>query len=185
MSSTTLPEWAQWLQLAGPLVTGVGTIAIAGFVAVVSYRQWVTAREKLALDLFEKRLEIYDQCIAALRLAIRDGDAKEDDIFRHLHQSLASATFLFGDDVAAYIKAMINDCANLRLANIKMRDRAHLAQEVPEALAQDWPQVGLDANLRLAAAFDDLAKVLAPYMRMDKPLPGTRSATIEYGRKIG
>ncbi|MER8838471.1 hypothetical protein NKH86_06875 [Mesorhizobium sp. M0913] len=51
---TNLPLWAQILQA---LLTPVIALAV-GFIA---YRQWRTAHSRLVLDLFEKRLAVYEQ----------------------------------------------------------------------------------------------------------------------------
>jgi hypothetical protein len=52
MSHSQLPIYLQYVQALGPTL-------VAAAVGVVAYRQWATAREKLRLDLFEKRFEIY------------------------------------------------------------------------------------------------------------------------------
>lgn len=42
-----------------PLIQAGTTFAVGLAVAYIAWRQWKTAREKLALDLFDKRFEVY------------------------------------------------------------------------------------------------------------------------------
>ena len=55
VSIPLFPSDATWLSIA----QAVGPTIVAVIVAYVAIRQWLTARNKLKLDLFDKRLAIY------------------------------------------------------------------------------------------------------------------------------
>lgn len=89
-----LPIWAQWTQLA---VTG----GIAVFAAFIAYRQWRTAHQRVVLDLFERRMTIYDDARNVIGEIMRDGTA-DDRLFFRYGQATDRLGLLFGDEVVAY-----------------------------------------------------------------------------------
>jgi ABC-type multidrug transport system fused ATPase/permease subunit len=48
-----------WFAVAISAISAVSTTIVAAYVAVISRRQWQTANEKLRLDLYDRRFEIY------------------------------------------------------------------------------------------------------------------------------
>lgn len=103
---TQMPES---LAVTLEVVKAFGPPIIAGLVGVVAWRQWRTARNKLALDLFDRRLAAWTTIQAALdtrRQEIRDTHQRtgqqaleRSKTLTDLWSSLSVAHFLFGDDV--------------------------------------------------------------------------------------
>jgi hypothetical protein len=52
-----LPWWEQHVQLLGPTVVAV---IAALFALYIGLRQWKTAHDRLAFDLYEKRFAVYE-----------------------------------------------------------------------------------------------------------------------------
>ncbi len=63
MEPEQLPIWTEYVRVLGTPVVALLAASIAGFIA---NRQWKTARNKLKLDLFDKRIAIYKLAITAL-----------------------------------------------------------------------------------------------------------------------
>jgi hypothetical protein len=48
-----------WFAVVISAISAVSTTIVAGYVAVISRRQWKTNQEKLRFDLYDRRFEIY------------------------------------------------------------------------------------------------------------------------------
>jgi len=106
-----VPHWTAYMAaLSTPMVAVLGIY--------IAFRQWKTAHEKLKLDLFEKRLAIYDQVTIALSRVLREGvvtTQDEADIFAGSTQS----RWLLNAELADYLK---EDVLKL-LMDLKWRER--------------------------------------------------------------
>jgi hypothetical protein len=87
-------------------------VAIAFGVLVVGYAQWHTANQRVVLDLFERRLKIFDALDEAISEVMRVGEVERDALGRYLTAKM-SARFLFGDDVMTYLDALWKDLVSL------------------------------------------------------------------------
>lgn len=95
---------------------------IIGLIAVyIAWRQWETARAKLNLDLFARRLEVFDKTWGAASSL----NQKPDPVYPSVEFTnlLPEASFLFGAEVEEYMRVLI-DKMN-RLANIYQTRNAH------------------------------------------------------------
>ena len=73
---------------------------LAGYVA---YQQWLTNKDKVKLDKFDRRFAIYDAA-RELRRAIRQhARATEDEIF-DFRMKTRDAVFLLDDDLGRYLE---------------------------------------------------------------------------------
>jgi hypothetical protein len=73
----------------------MATLIVGAGVVLIAWRQWETARTKLALDLFEKRFEIYDVIFRTVYKTSEDKTPTRDEVNRALYSSM----FLFGPDI--------------------------------------------------------------------------------------
>jgi len=80
---------------------GVATIVIALYVAYLARMQWVTAREKLRLDLYNRRFDVYLSALDFMQslmtwpdVPIDQRKAKRIQFIRSMRES----RFLFADD---------------------------------------------------------------------------------------
>jgi hypothetical protein len=79
----------------GPIVTGLasaGSLGVAAAVATIIRSQWKVNREKLRLDLFERRFEVYYRSVEMCRvLTIWEGEPSQkatvNDFYRAFHES--------------------------------------------------------------------------------------------------
>ena len=70
-----LPLWAQLLQF-------IATIVVTIFAAYIVYGQWRTAHERVVLDLFERRITVYESVRTVIAEIMRDGTADGGTVFR-------------------------------------------------------------------------------------------------------
>lgn len=98
----------------GPVFTASATLIVGVIVAVIAYRQWRVAHEKLILDLFDKRFSIYNDASDAVRTYFSPtptalSDPNADNVVRHakikvLHEVGRRAELLFDSEISARIK---------------------------------------------------------------------------------
>lgn len=146
---------------------GYLTASVAALAVVIAVGQWHTARTKLVLDLFELRLQVYDDLIHALSPVWRNGAADVNDIvaFSKPHDR---ANFLFGDDVKEYLGDIRKTLAELGLA------RDMLLPSSPDEERGKWAKAKHNAILKVSRFPEDFGALAAPYMRIDAKLPSRR-----------
>lgn len=91
-----------WTTYLAALLTPV----IAVFGAMIGYRQWRTAQNKLKLDLFERRYAIYDALRGYLSVIMTTG--KTDIVSEQKFlQGTHGAKWLLNDDIEHYLHIVI------------------------------------------------------------------------------
>ena len=140
------PEWF-WKVL---------TAVIAAWAAWAAWQQHRIARDKLRLDLFEKRWAVFEEVKHAIVAA---HDRNEVDLIR-FRQAAASSVFLFGRDVHAYLSEVQKKLTQIKDygANVRLT-AAILPEDAPEEVALvQW----------LKAQPDQSIEVFAPYLSFSK-----------------
>ena len=90
----------------------VPTVALLGL--FIAYRQWRTAQNKLKLELFEKRLAIYNAAIAFIRNVMTSGKATDEQL-RNLVRGTKEAKWLLSTKIATYLdEELFTKGSNLR-----------------------------------------------------------------------
>ncbi|WP_271572313.1 hypothetical protein [Bradyrhizobium sp. CCBAU 11386] len=131
-------------------------VAVAG--AVIAYFQFVMARRKLMLDLFDRRLKVMEMVERAVG-AFQSSGKVDGQSFNDLLTAKAAARFLFGEDVQDHLKALQRDfafCLTYRDAML-----ADPATANREALIDQKHQ----AELRIVEQPAQLNSIFGPYMK--------------------
>lgn len=89
------------------------TIVIAAFVAYIAWKQYLTAKLKLTLDLFDRRYKVWRALEDFLLVLIRRADVSDDD-FRRFVMDTGDAAFLFPEDVPEYLQLVRERAAQLQ-----------------------------------------------------------------------
>ena len=131
-----LPILAQWISFGA-------TILIPFIVAVIAILQWKTAKEKLVLDLFEKRFAVFMDVRTIASEAVQIGKLSDAGM---ANEVLARGRFLFGEDM------------QLKLREFHALTGKHVTGE-PEA------------NLKLNIKFEEMLPIFESYLRMEKKVP--------------
>lgn len=154
---TSLPYWAQWLQLGG-------TFVLAGFAAFIAYRQWRTAHQRVVLDLFERRMALYEETREALASIVRNGRADGATYFNYC-KAIDRISILFGNEVVVYandtrqrVNQMVMHSDMLASNELGHEERKHHANKSAELMTE------------FLKFYDVFPRLLAPYVRMTQKL---------------
>jgi hypothetical protein len=107
-------------------IQSVLTIVIAASVAYIALRQWLTARDKLRLDLYDRRLLIYREVVEYLSLMMQSHEIKTEDLGK-FRAATSEADFLFDPEISKYIDEVGNKA-------MKLWEAKFVLPEVPEGL---------------------------------------------------
>jgi hypothetical protein len=130
-----LVAWAEIKDIAGPIATviasaaaafvayrlGQSQIAVARTQANIAERNWQTTNEKIVLELFERRLSIYEAIRDVIGSTVRTGDAPDADLYKY-DQAIDRVRYFFGAEVQAYLETLRHDLIELNSANRMMKN---------------------------------------------------------------
>lgn len=152
------------LQISIQLTQLIGTFFLAAFAALIAYRQWRTAHQRLVFDLFERRMKIFDDGREILNGVMRSGDANDTQVVE-FSRVAERAKFLFGDEVVMYVEEIrfaVNDLSAcrimLRSQNIPATERAKYAADAARCM-----------NL-IASFYIKFPRLIVPYVRMTQKM---------------
>ena len=83
-------------------VTALTVPVLATLGAAIAYRQWRTAQNKLKLDLFDKRMLVYQAARDALRHITSHAELGPEQQIKYL-SGIQTAKWLFGSEVDTYL----------------------------------------------------------------------------------
>jgi hypothetical protein len=149
-----------------PLVTAF----IAFIVAVIAFLQWQTAREKVLLDLFDKRFAIYDELRAAV------GQRHDQASYFAFLRAASRARFLFGSEVQTFLEERRDDLAHEPVElNLLSQPISEDRKDAVEAVLRDRAD-------RLSRFYIDLDVLVAPYMNHHQKALRLRQSLVEVAR---
>jgi hypothetical protein len=140
------PYWLNVLNALSPLFTFLGTVVIGGFAAYFARGQWRTNEDKLRLDLYDRRLAVYEAAMKFLVDLTATGKVEPSSMHQYL-VATRQATFLFEDDaIPAYLRTLASEAQKLNEVAGPMRSTAADVQagtahgNAPEAVWEllDW-----------------------------------------------
>lgn len=135
---------------------GLALLVIAALGAWIAYRQLVTARTKLQLDLYEKRLPVL-QAARVFLSAIATKGTMTDEALIAFTRAIGNARFLFDEELDGYLAGCFGELGidathALKLSPFTKRVRRAAARElggrdlnlrplgVNEVLTPPWPK---------------------------------------------
>jgi hypothetical protein len=111
-----LPIWAQYLQ-----ALSVPTVAVFGL--YIGYRQWLTAHEKVKLDLFDRRLEAYRRLKDAVAPVNASGKVRNEDADAFAH-AMHDMRFLFDEEMEGQVEQIYNAMLNKHALDLQLDSAA-------------------------------------------------------------
>ena len=134
------PNWTTYLSaLLVPTVTAFG--------AMIAWRQWRTAQNKLKLDLFERRLAVYHATAQFLGSVLTTGKVLDEELFGFI-SSTREAKWLLDAHVADYLrtelyrKALQLQSLDSTLKELPIGDEraanVHAQREIKEWMSQQY-----------------------------------------------
>ena len=85
---------------------------IAALGALIAYLQWVTAHQKIVLELFDKRFAALQALLETLGPLYADGKISTKEFFQFAY-AMERCRFLFGADVFQYLETIKKDLSFL------------------------------------------------------------------------
>lgn len=157
------------------LIKGLAPAVVAAVVGWVAYQQWITAKNKLALDLFDRRFAIHRRLSDLIEARLKEDGKKPNQPFLlfaprsptaiALEKEAAEARFLFGNAVKVKLDQIIAALQQVVDAKAAM-------------LAKDVEQIDGEEAHNLIGAWAEKSKLVAllvvefnalvePYMMLD------------------
>ncbi|WP_186052254.1 hypothetical protein [Burkholderia gladioli] len=114
LSSSMCMEHSVCFELAKGAPAAVVAIFASVLAGLIAYRQYRVAKAKLQLDLFEKRYELFEH-VWALASTVMHGSIPNmlDAVRVNVTNSLPKIEFLFDPDIAAYVREINENSAEL------------------------------------------------------------------------
>jgi len=149
----TEPYWTQAL-------TALLTPTILVFGSIIAYRQWRIAQNKLKLDLFEKRFQVYDVARGFLSSIMTSGKVNDEDLNKFL-PGTREAKWLLNNDIATYFFEQIwTNAVKLQTLDTLLKDI-----RVVDERKKNVQQQGEIKKL-LMAQFEVLDEKFGPFLKL-------------------
>ena len=157
--NSVLPYWMQILQA---LLTPV----IAFLAVVIAVFQWRTANEKVVIDLFDRHMKIYSDCLAVLRKVTTSPNQNNNENAYDFRRARADAEFLFGDEVVTHFTKVENAILDLATFNAELTPDLHDENERKELVRK------IRAAKQTIESFcnEEFRSRLRPYMALKQNL---------------
>ena len=108
-----------YLSLAVWYFQGLLTPVIAGIAIYIAWQQWKTNRQKLKLDLYDRRLKVFERVREIL--AMMYTTVSDDKRLFELLSGTRDAEFLFGVEIKDYIEEVYRRASTLSATNKQLR----------------------------------------------------------------
>lgn len=164
-----LPFWLRVLQALGPIANALATVAIAGVASLIAWRQWAVANDKLVLDLFDKRFEVY-RAASKFHHDVLAADFSDENsrLLPAFGEIVDRSRFLFPTSVSLELAEMRDIAVDMRANRTAIRDavdhdgEAELRAGLSVAYARQ--------SERLDAQGKRLGEIFAPFLRIERRL---------------
>jgi hypothetical protein len=153
VSPSWLIQWAPVFSAVAVFVVGVIGVGIA-------FRQWHTARTKLQLDLYDRRRPIYDAVVAFIGEVLTKGVPTYSRMIE-LAQQTQGATFIFGPEIADYIRELERQGDDMRAAEVK------LLSMLPGPDRTPFEGIILERQHWFQSQFQVLDRMFRPYLQLE------------------
>lgn len=116
------------MHVAIDVLSALLTPVIAAITVYIAYQQWQTNRRRLELDLYERRLQVYQAVTRFIGKVVKDLSPDVQD-FSEFWRNTAEADFLFESDVRDYLEELATHAANLWKWSNEYRDNRQVRPE--------------------------------------------------------
>lgn len=148
-------------------VASLAQIAVAIAVAFVAYRQYAVAKDKLRLDLFEKRAALWAALEAYIRFlltALPDDELTFREEDRKYDLAVSSARWLVGPDLQQALRDI-----HMHAGDLEMWHFSTPNEEDPRRHRVEKGIQMRNAKMRIMDCQEAVAKLFAPYLQFHQP----------------
>jgi hypothetical protein len=152
----------EWIDPSLKVVTAIATTTVALCVARISWRQWFTNKEKLRLDLYEKRFGVYMRVLDLFQaLILWDGSAEQKALTVPFIKAHLESRFLFPESsgIHAYLSEFRDHA--FRIMNF---DQLKSLGASDRQLYMKYTNERLESATWILSSMEPLEKKLAPYL---------------------
>ncbi len=135
------------------LLSGALTPVIAVIAIYIAWRQHKTARDKLKLDLYDRRFKVYRGLIGLFDAVIRNAKITWEDLARY-HSETNEKKFLFEKDILDYMTEVRDKAIHL----YKVKSQKEQARTKDD---KDAHSIAVDEEAELLTWFTNERKVVA------------------------
>ena len=140
-----------------PILGPVATLIVGCAVAFIAWQQSKVARNKLRLDLFDRRYKVYDATRKFLAMIVRDATFSDSQLVEFV-AGTSDAEFLFGSAVVDYL-------AQIRKRALEMRTHRKVYEHMPVGHEHSrHVQTESDQLLWLSEQITAMTKTFTPYL---------------------
>jgi len=150
-----LPIYVQYL-------SAISTPIIALMVAMIAFAQWRTARQRMILDLFQRRMDLIDLVSRVASTIVIEGALRIEEVDGFLRATRGDK-FLFGPKVTTYLSETYKRLVDLHATeNVMARAQGEERKQLSEKYLAIRNEV-----IRFHETFHTL---VVPYVRMNQKL---------------
>lgn len=136
-------------------------VLVAAVAALIAYLQWVTAHQRVVVDLFDRRRRAFESVEDALRPVFREAEVSADTLHRFFAAKF-QCRFLFGQDVSDYLDSLHKDVAFLNVYNNALIDRS---PDRSKLIDQKYERLG-----RILEFYNVGVPIFVQYIRLDQKM---------------
>ena len=154
-----------YIDTAFRILHGLLTPVIACIAVYIAYQQYKTNRDKLRLDLYNKRYEVFYSLMKLLAHILQTAKVEHEQV-NEFSREAKEAVFLFDKDISTYLDMVKKKSRDLWAVNEELKDmprgkeRSEKAREVTNLL--HW----------LTNQFDIATKKFSKYLKFEQRLKG-------------
>ena len=146
------------------IMSALLTPVIAIVATYIAWQQWKTNRQKLAMDLYDRRLRIYQEVRKILSSVFRDANISMQALLE-FYSSVSEVHFLFGPEISEYIDEIYKHGTNLGRYKDEYRDHTQ-----PSSEGYDHKKVVEEMNKELqwlVYQFEPAKELFRKYLRLE------------------
>jgi hypothetical protein len=151
---------------AGPAATIIAALVAVCVTGDFAYQQWRTAREKVLLDLFDKRFAVYEELRTVVSGYPQHGI--DEDAYARFLTGTSRAQFLFGPEITKFLEEIKEDLA-WEMAASTIDPRTKAPPEKFETVSAEW----IERKNRLGAFPKEFDRMVSPYLKHHQKGAGT------------
>jgi hypothetical protein len=122
-------------EVIAKVLAGFLTPVIAIFGAYIAWQQFGLSRQKIRLDLYDRRLRVYQAVTNLFAEVAREGDVSRSTLGSY-YADVFEARFLFGKDLKDYLTEVRQKASKLGSINFRLAD-SRASQATVSSLAQE------------------------------------------------
>jgi len=155
-----------------PTATLILTGAIGCVTAYIAYQQWLTAKNKFRLDLFEKRFAVFEAAMKMVSIAVQKGDVP-DEARREFLIATKGVQFLCDQKLQDYCDTLAKEALSVRVGQQEMDSLPVGPQRAKSAVALGerikWFSDQVD---EIPKRFGEFLQIRGASPAWPRPLPG-------------